>query len=343
MSLNYIKAGTRNIKQKILHKIAEVKWGQIIRNAKTVLLGPWTGEVGPELQYWIPYLRRIRSLGFFGNGKVIAISRGGVEVWYSDFVNDYVDFFDYQDATAFSKAQINPKTKSHKQLAWTMSEQYLIEKIVKDKKIENFAVVHPSVMWREIIPWLEERINLDIVLAKLSFKKFSKSTKFDVDFVDKLKLPRKYIAVKFYANDIFISSRENQQFVNTLVNLISKKTQLVILGSKAQIDDHKLLKIVTHPNVIGINAKVPSRHNLGIQTEILRRSQGFIGTNGGFSVLAAFLSKPCLSFYSEKLGTYARIHFQHETITTKLYEELNLTYSVICTKNGQKFIYDLAI
>ena len=60
-----------------------------------VLAGPWLGEVGFELLYWIPFLRWAVS-EFPGLRRQLVIqSRGGVASWYEGLATRYVDLFDH--------------------------------------------------------------------------------------------------------------------------------------------------------------------------------------------------------------------------------------------------------
>src|SRR5262245_52707440 len=46
-----------------------------------LILGPWLGEVGFEMLYWIPFIRWVHA-NFPGmQGRLIAVTRGGVQSW----------------------------------------------------------------------------------------------------------------------------------------------------------------------------------------------------------------------------------------------------------------------
>src|SRR5688572_32395714 len=54
----------------------------IATSGRPVFIGPWTGEVGFELLYWIPFVEWARARGKFSPEHEIIVSRGGVESWY---------------------------------------------------------------------------------------------------------------------------------------------------------------------------------------------------------------------------------------------------------------------
>jgi hypothetical protein len=55
---------------------------RIARSRLPVIVGPWTGEVGFELLYWIPFLQWVRETFPIDPARMIVISRGGVASWY---------------------------------------------------------------------------------------------------------------------------------------------------------------------------------------------------------------------------------------------------------------------
>lgn len=286
-----------------------------------VFLGPWLGEVGPEIQYWIPYLLRLKSEGYFKTHRLIALSRGGVQDWYKNLTNEYIEIFDYITTNDLNKIQ--NEEKGEKQIRWKKSEHLLVAEIAKMKGITEYSVIHPSDMWFDVLQWIGEKISLERIISFLKFEKFSSSNLYQLD-VDRLNLPSRFIVMKFYHNVMFPLTDENQRLVNEVINILAKNHQIVLLGNPFQMGDHGAFSPILDSSVMVISEQLELQSNLGVQSEILRRSDGFIGTYGGLSVLPAFLGKPAISFYSTKLNRkYARTHFQHETITVRLYHEIS--------------------
>ena len=46
-----------------------------------LIVGPWTGEVGYELLYWIPFVRWALTACRVSPERVIVVSRGGTASW----------------------------------------------------------------------------------------------------------------------------------------------------------------------------------------------------------------------------------------------------------------------
>ena len=63
----------------------------ILCHKRPVIVGPWTGEVGFELIYWMPFVRWVAAarIGFRPSGCWV-VSRGGTRSWYGDVAARYV-------------------------------------------------------------------------------------------------------------------------------------------------------------------------------------------------------------------------------------------------------------
>lgn len=312
------------------------------KKAPVLFLGPWFGEVGPELQYWIPFIQNLVKKGFLKEQKIIVLSRGGVQSWYSNITKNYFDLFDYIDQKEYQKIRSEILLYSQKQTKVHNLERLLVEKIATSMNITSYNVIHPSFMWNEVVFWLQEKITLDDILNILHFQPIGPSLSEYKKLVDKLKLPENFIAIKFYTSNVFELTEEVKKELNNFLKKLARKHTLVLLQLDYSIDDHKTIELHNNKNIIPIDSQFPIEMNLGIQTEILSRSKGFIGTNGGFSVLPALLGKPVLSVYTVSLGNYINLYSKHETVTCHLNEKLNNNrYSLLHMNAWKYFLKDI--
>lgn len=288
-----------------------------------IFLGPWLGEVGPELQYWIPFIQKLLKGDLFKRQKIIAVSRGGVDVWYANITSNYIDLFDHLSPGEYQKIRSEVLKNSQKQVNIHPMEKLLIEKIAKHEKITSYHLIHPSFMWKTIVRWLQEKITLDKMLYTLDFQPITSIIPQYKKYIDSLKLPKQYFVVRFYTNSVFQVTNGVLAELNELISMISRTKPVILLQTDYNLDDHKTIKLSTNNNVIKIESKLPNRINLGIQTELVRRSEGFIGTNGGFSILPGMLGKPVLSFTTGERGKYINLFSKHETVTQIWNERIN--------------------
>ena len=82
-----------------------------LRRQSSVLIGPWTGEVGFELLYWIPFLEWVRARWQLSPERELIVSRGGVASWYGRSADRYVDIFALFSADEFRGAVAEEKRK----------------------------------------------------------------------------------------------------------------------------------------------------------------------------------------------------------------------------------------
>ena len=61
-------------------------------------VGPWLGEVGFEVLYWIPFLHWLFERHGIPTAEVTVVSRGGAEPWYDGLCGRYVDVLRRDDA-----------------------------------------------------------------------------------------------------------------------------------------------------------------------------------------------------------------------------------------------------
>ena len=84
------------------------------RDAGDVIVWPWTGEVGFELLYWIPFLTWLVEQGL-GGQRIVVVSRGGAGLWYRHLTSRYVDILDlltpdeFRERTAGKKKQYDSR------------------------------------------------------------------------------------------------------------------------------------------------------------------------------------------------------------------------------------------
>lgn len=311
----------------IVKSIRQLMQPIIPRGTKPIILGPWLGEVGPELQYWIPFLQQLKLQGHFEGRRVIAVSRGGAAAWYSEITNEYVEIFDL--ITLKQYQDIRGERTGEKQFAWTSGEKNLVQNVLRHLDINNYASIHPGVMWENILGFFQEKQPLTWILSQLHFQKFPITHETYSASLQELDLPNEYVALRFYQSSLFPATDENKKFVQTLIEQLVQSTHVVVMENKVQFDDHEAFPIPTHDNVTRISTDTNINNNLTLQSAILAKAKALYGTYGGITILPGLLELPCFGFVGAPLGNQQALHFQHEAITVQLYEELgHIPYSI---------------
>jgi hypothetical protein len=88
------------------HTDAELfkKLDAVAKGSGPIVVGPWTGEVGFEVLYWIPFLEWFRTKWRIDGQRFVIVSRGGVAPWYAIAGASYADVFSVVTPEAFRES-----------------------------------------------------------------------------------------------------------------------------------------------------------------------------------------------------------------------------------------------
>jgi hypothetical protein len=267
---------------------------QTIEGAGDIVAGPWTGEVGFELLYWIPFLNWLHSHGLEGR-RLVVVSRGGSASWYSHLTSRYIDLLDFmtpeqlRERTTESddkRKQYDPKRALDREILAAVESKY---------GVRDAALIHPAAMFRLFGALWRKRATVSLVDAFTTFQRLGDPRPPDPS----LGLPEHYIAAKFYFSDAFPATDENRAFAAGLLQRASEQAPVVLLSTGIRIDDHSDFH-ATGGNVRVVDTYDVPQKNLERQTDIIRGARGFIGTYGGFSYLAPFYGVRSVSFFSRR-------------------------------------------
>ena len=73
--------------------------------SRSIIAGPWLGEVGYELLYWVPFLAWFADEFAVQPDRLLVLSRGGTRSWYAGFSGRYFDVFDQVSPAEFKRRQ----------------------------------------------------------------------------------------------------------------------------------------------------------------------------------------------------------------------------------------------
>jgi hypothetical protein len=271
---------------------------QPARGAGDVIVGPWTGEVGFELLYWIPFLGWLAGQGLDPR-RMVVVSRGGAAPWYAHLTSRYVDILDLVSPEEFRLRTAGPKKQvdAHREFDVALLARARQALGLSDAA----AVVHPSVMYRLFSGLWGKRATVDLVE---SFAAHRALTAPGSERREELPagLPADYLVAKFYFSKAFPDNTGNREFVANVVRDVSRQAPLVLLSTSVRLDEHSDFHAVSGSGVYVLDTHAMPRQNLALQTRVIGSSRGFIGTYGGFSYLAPFYGIRSLSFFSRRYG-----------------------------------------
>jgi hypothetical protein len=264
-----------------------------------VIAGPFVGELGFELLYWIPALRRLLGRHGIDPAQVTAVSRGGADLWYRDIAGSYVDAYDLLPPEEFTARLRRRRGQAgdSKQLGPLDLDLDLLDAARGLGRLDDPVVVHPSAMYTRLrYLWADER-PMSVAGRRLEFARLEAERPAG--------LPGHYVALKVYTSDCLPATDENSRVLTETVGRLAEHTPVVLLSDQAAYDDHRDFGIRREPGVVRSKQSDP-RHNLADKASVVAGASALVCTYGGFSYLGAFLGVPAVTLHSH--ATFNPVH-----------------------------------
>jgi hypothetical protein len=257
-------------------------------SGRPIIVGPWTGEVGFELLYWIPFVRWAIERFHLSPERITIMSRGGTQSWYGLAGVRYVDVLERRTPEALRLRMAEQK----KQRTVRLFDRRLIRELSADLGGQA-GVLHPSLMYSLLMPYWKQKVGIEWV------EQFSRFERLQPPSLPDLPLPDTFTAVRFYYSDCFPDTEANQEVVRTVIGGLARNGNVVVLGSGAGVDEHRDAMVADTPGRIQVvdHMSCPER-NLEVQTAVIARASAFVGTYGGFSYLAPLCGVNTVALYS---------------------------------------------
>jgi hypothetical protein len=278
---------------------------------RTVLVGPWSGEVGFELLYWIPFVTWALQRANVSPDRIVVVSRGGPASWYAHLGGRYVDLFSHVTPDQF-RAQTEARKKQR-----TMGpfDRAMVRKVIAEGKLGRPFLLHPGLMYKLFIPFWKEQLTIRRV------DDYSQYHTIAPPAIPALagRLPSSYVAVRFYFSSCFPDTAENRAFVESTVRSLAATTDVVLLNTGIRVDDHQDFTPGRERRIHTVDDLMTPERNLEIQTAVIAGARAFVGTYGGYSYLAPLCGVPAVAFYSVRDAFYA----VHRELAERMLRDVN--------------------
>ena len=265
---------------------------ELLRHDRPVIVGPWTGEVGFELLYWVPFVRWVmRTYRHIHPSVLLVVSRGGSGgVVRAGSRRAMPTCSRSSRLTEFRAATEDAK----KQRRVGAFDAEVVKRVVTAHRLERADLLHPGMMYRLFMPFWRE---MATIAGSRSIRRTSGFEATDDPILREL--PSDYVAARFYFSDCFPDTPANRSLVASTIDAISRQAPVVLLNTPFAVDDHRDVETSGGRAItIGLQHMTPER-NLAVQTAVIARARAFVGTYGGYSYLAPFCGVPSLAFYSD--------------------------------------------
>lgn len=273
------------------------------RGTSPIVAGPWLGEVGFELLYWVPFLRWCAERFDIHPDRLVVMSRGGTGSWYRPFAARYLDVFDQMSTQTF-REQHDLRVRElgeQKQNRETPFDRELVEAAMRRAQVPSWSLLHPSRMYEVLNPYWWGHQSHAWVDQHARYARLS-----DPPPSGLAEMPAHYTAVKFYFNDCFPPTAGNRAFVADLLRTLAARGPVIALSTGLNIDDHGGVRVDEY-GVRHLPEGIAPSRNLEVQSALVARADAFVGTYGGFSYLAPFYGVKSIAYYSDPNG-FSRKH-----------------------------------
>jgi hypothetical protein len=275
----------------------DARIAKIAESDRPVIAGPFTGEVGFELLYWIPLLRRAVEIHPELRERMTVVSRGGTRPWTRDLATGYADV--YKHALPRGGRSGGEPTK-----ATTISarDRKIVEWAGRREGLDRPVLLHPSVFYRTY-----HRVRRDDPYA---FARLARPSKRGAKGLfssyrplphpglrEDIELPERFAAVRFYSRPSFPDESATRELVRRVVAGLGKQMPVVLCHHGRALDEHVEFEIEAGgAELVRLPEKIPPAQNLAVQSAVIARAEVFAGTYGGLSYLAPFYGVPSIAF-----------------------------------------------
>ena len=277
------------------------RMARIARSRLPVIVGPWTGEVGFELLYWIPFLQWVRETYPIDPARMIVISRGGVSSWYGHVASEYEDLFAGETPETFRAATEERK----KQQRIGAFDRRVVRRVMQARGIRQAHLLHPALMYALFNSFWRYAVTVKRLEEFTRFRRLPAP----VGLLEgRTALPDRYVAVRFYFSDCFPDTAENRAFAMQVVDGLAARGDVVLLNSDLVVDDHRDFGFDRSSRVHVLSPHMRPEDNLAQQTAAIVGATAFVGTYGGYSYLAPLCAVSSVAFFSRQ--TFKQHHLE---------------------------------
>jgi hypothetical protein len=256
---------------------ADARLRLLARRPGPVIAGPWISEIGFEVLYWIPLLRRLG----IERERVTAITRGGAGAWYGDIAARTVDVFDHiaPDELRALHAE-RARAGTVKQLRTGPLERRLLEAAGG-----GATVISPTLMYALFAPLWARRRPYTLLERRTAFAPLAGAAKED------------YVAVKAYWSRAFPDTPRNRGALHDVVAALARRHPVSVIHSGGSYDDHEDWAAPELPGLTHVPPADPAT-NLRVQSDVIARARALVTVHGGFAHLGPFLGTRTLALHS---------------------------------------------
>jgi hypothetical protein len=274
----------RNASRRVIRRLATIAAAN-----RPILAGPWDGDVGMELLYWVPFLRWFAMQFRIPPTQLHVLSRGEAP-WYKDIAGSATDVL-----SLYSPSEWRARTAGRAQGTFRGFERELIGR-VQDIHPEPCTLLHPGLMFRLFQPYWNHEAPLDHVLNHTVPNRLPPRPTVVPG------LPERFIAARFAFSDTLPDTPGNRAWVNARLTSLTESNRVVWLGSGTDGQDAVAPQGEYTPpaglDLIDASHFMAGPESLAHRAAIVATADAYVGTYGGLSYLAAYYGVKSIAYYA---------------------------------------------
>lgn len=302
----------RAARRELVWRRHEAALARAIREGRKLLVGPFLGEVGFELLYWLPVLRRL--LAGVERERVTVLARGGAGTWYGDVAGHSIDVLDLVPPDGYLDELVERRRRegNTKQYFPDRLDQRLTQLALE--RVGDAVAVHPLLMYSRMRFVLEGLQTPDEATRIGDYRPLAVE-----DRAPPSGCPADFVAVKLYFSDSFPDDEASRTIAAAVLAELVEETDVVVLTSGTQLDEHREW-VPSGARMHDSSAWVTPQDNLAVQTALVARARALVATYGGFSYLGPMLGVPTRALYTRE--AFQRVHLDvlHAAFPESVYE-----------------------
>ena len=294
---------------RVVERRLKKRLARLAKRREPIVIGPWTGEVGFELLYWVPFVTRAIEQAGVDRARLVIVSRGGAEPWYAHLGGRYIDILSYISPDEF-RAATEIQKKQRKVGAF---DRQILRRVIAEIGKGRVLLLHPGLMYPLFMPvWKQQATTRRV-------EEYATHRLMQAMPLPELagRLPAEYVAVRFYFSACFPDSPANRCLVDSVVTRLAQSHHVVLLNSGIAVDDHRDFAPAALDRIHTVHDLMRPERNLDVQTAVIARAKAFVGTYGGYSYLAPLCGVDSLAFYSTE-----EFHVAHLELAQRVFRRL---------------------
>ena len=274
-------------------------------NAERILVGPWYGDVAYEVLYWIPFVRWAVERSGLDPGRLVAITRGGAAVWYTDLAATSLDILEYMTLEEVASGRQEVDVQSGRvQKSMTSLDREVVRIVKQFLDARNVRVLHPSVMLRAFGRFWADGTGPDDVGELTVHRRLPLPKE-----LDRSPFPEDYVALRLSYGPRFPDTAENRSILTELVETLTDRSAVVLLGSSRELINELDPASRGQGNLLDPAVQPCPSNELAHAAGVIARARALVSTDDMLSFVAPFYGVDSVVIRSQEVAR-GSFHFE---------------------------------